>query len=59
MFVIRGEVENPEAVTRDKVMAALPGLEALAQQLVDSGGIPGLSVAVVYRDEVVYRRRFR
>jgi CubicO group peptidase (beta-lactamase class C family) len=42
------------AVNRDTVMNALPGLETMAQHLVDADEVPGLSIAVVYRDEVVY-----
>jgi CubicO group peptidase (beta-lactamase class C family) len=43
-----------ETVTRDKVIAALPGLTALAKQAIADGGVPGLAIAVVYKDEVVY-----
>lgn len=41
-------------ITTGSVDAALPLLEALAQQSVETGAVPGLSIAVVYRDEVVY-----
>lgn len=47
-----------EPVSRDKVMAALPRLEAMAQQLVTSRAVPGLAIAVVHQDEVVYLRGF-
>ncbi len=43
-----------ETVTRDQVMAALPELVALAEQTIADGGVPGLAIAVVYKDEVVY-----
>lgn len=46
------------AVTEQAVQAALPKLEQLAQAAVDRGGVPGLSVAVVYRDEVVFLKGF-
>jgi CubicO group peptidase (beta-lactamase class C family) len=39
-------------------MAALPALETMAQRLVDEDQVPGLSIAVVYRDEVVYLKGF-
>ena len=47
-----------QAVARDKVTAALPKFEDLAQQVVADGGVPGLAVAVVHRDEVVYLKGF-
>ncbi len=47
-----------QPATRDKVMAALPGLKALAEQAVAKGEVPGLSVAVVHDDEVVYLAGF-
>src|ERR1700719_3961384 len=43
-----------QSATREKVLAALPGLKALAEQTVAKGEVPGLSIAVVHRDEVVY-----
>jgi CubicO group peptidase (beta-lactamase class C family) len=47
-----------EHATKDKVMAALPALETMAQRIVDEDQVPGLSIAVVYRDEVVYLKGF-
>jgi CubicO group peptidase (beta-lactamase class C family) len=46
------------AVTEEAVQAALPKLEQLAQQTVDRGDVPGLSIAVVYRDRVVFLKGF-
>lgn len=51
-------VASAEPVTRERVEAALPKLEALAQKIIDDKGVPGLSIAVVYRDEVVYLKGF-
>ena len=50
---------NPGA-KRDhqKVAAALPKLEQFARQVVDRKLVPGLSIAVVHRDEVVYLQAF-
>jgi CubicO group peptidase (beta-lactamase class C family) len=45
-------------VTRDQVNAALPQLEQLAQHTVATSGVPGLAIAVVYKDEVVYLKGF-
>lgn len=47
-----------EHATKDKVMAALPALKTMAQRIVDEDKVPGLSIAVVYRDEVVYLKGF-
>lgn len=47
-----------ETATREKVAAAVPKLEALAQQVVEKKLVPGLSIAVVHRDEVVYLKGF-
>jgi CubicO group peptidase (beta-lactamase class C family) len=47
-----------QSATREKVLAALPGLKALAEQTVAKGDVPGLSIAVVHRDEVVYLAGF-
>jgi len=43
-----------ETVTKEKVVAAIPGLEELANKAVANGEVPGLAIAVVYKDEVVY-----
>jgi CubicO group peptidase (beta-lactamase class C family) len=47
-----------QSATREKVLAALPGLKALAEQTVAKGEVPGLSIAVVHRDQVVYLAGF-
>ena len=47
-----------EPVAREKVVAALPKLEALAQKEIDGGGVPGLAIAVIHNDEVVYLKGF-
>ena len=41
-----------------KVTAALPQLEKLANQIIADGHVPGLSIAVVYQDKVVYLKGF-
>jgi len=40
------------------VQAALPELEKLIEQTMQSTGVPGLSVAVVHKDQVVYLKGF-
>ena len=49
---------HAQTATKDKVLAALPKLKELAQQTIAKGDVPGLSVAIVYRDEVVYLDAF-
>lgn len=43
-----------DAVPREKVEAALPRLAAMAEDLVAQDAVPGLAIAVVHDDEVVY-----
>jgi CubicO group peptidase (beta-lactamase class C family) len=50
--------QTVEHATRERVMAALPPLEEMARQFVDRDDVPGLSVAVVHRDEVVFLKGF-
>lgn len=47
-----------EAATLEAVRAALPKLEAYADKLVEDDEVPGLAVAVVFGDEVVYAKGF-
>ena len=47
-----------QTATREKVMAAVPALKALAEQTVAKGEVPGLAIAVVQDDEVVYLAGF-
>jgi CubicO group peptidase (beta-lactamase class C family) len=42
-----------QTATRDKVAAALPKLREFARQITDKQLVPGLSIAIVHRDEVV------
>lgn len=45
-------------VTPEQVQAALPKLDQLVEQTLKKTGVPGLAVAVVYRDQVVYLKGF-
>src|SRR6478736_3240408 len=47
-----------QTVTRQKVMAALPKLEQFIRQVVDRKLVPGLSIAIVHHDEVVFLQAF-
>ncbi len=45
-------------ITPETVKAALPELEKLATDLLKKTGVPGLAIAVVHQDQVVYARGF-
>jgi CubicO group peptidase (beta-lactamase class C family) len=45
-------------VRDDAVASALPRLQAYIEEAIDAGLVPGLSVAVVYKDEVVFLEGF-
>ena len=45
-------------VTPDKVKKALPDLEELTTDLLEKTGVPGLAIAVVHQDQVVYAKGF-
>lgn len=47
-----------QSITRAQVEARLPALEALAQQTVDAGDVPGLAIAVVFGDETIFLKGF-
>ncbi len=47
-----------EPVSRNRVEAALPQLRSMAQQVIASGGAPGLAIVVVHEDEVVFLEGF-
>jgi CubicO group peptidase (beta-lactamase class C family) len=47
-----------QSATTEKVAAALPKLEELARQVIDKKLVPGLSVSIVHRDEVVFLQAF-
>jgi CubicO group peptidase (beta-lactamase class C family) len=40
--------------TKEKVEAAIPELEQMAQEIIAKDKVPGLAIAVVYKDEVLY-----
>ncbi len=43
-----------ETATKETVVAAIPKLEQLARDAIAKGQVPGLAIAIVYKDEVVY-----
>ena len=48
----------PPAVTPELVKAALPELEKYAEQTLKKTGVPGMVIAVVFQDQVVYLKGF-
>ena len=52
------EVPSPGKVTPDRVKSALTELEKLTRQTLKSTGVPGIAVAVIHRDQVVYKQGF-
>jgi CubicO group peptidase (beta-lactamase class C family) len=50
-----GQVDQVE---RDQVLRGVAALQRAAQAAVDQGEVPGLSVAIVWKDEVVYMGGF-
>jgi CubicO group peptidase (beta-lactamase class C family) len=51
-------VAAADPVTPERITAALSKLEMLAQDAVANGGVPGLAIAVVHNDEVVFAKGF-
>ena len=47
-----------QTITRPQVEARLPALEALARHTVDAGEVPGLAIAVVFGNEVIFLSEF-
>lgn len=48
----------PAGVTVASVKAALPALEAFTQEALRRTGVPGVAIAVVHQDQVVYLKGF-
>lgn len=48
----------PPPVTADQVKAAIPQMEKLAEQTLKKTGVPGVVIAVVFQDQVIYLKGF-
>src|SRR5262249_28431253 len=55
---LAAQAGSAPAVTREKVKDALAQLGKLAEETLKKTGVPGMSIAVVHRDEVVYLQGF-
>jgi CubicO group peptidase (beta-lactamase class C family) len=53
-----GPAVAAQDATPQRVTAALPELEKLANRAMAETGVPGLAIGVVYKDEVVYLKGF-
>lgn len=53
-----GPPPPPQLVTTAKVTAALPKLEAFATQILEQTGVPGMAIAVVHDDRVVFLKGY-
>lgn len=58
LLPLAAQAGPPPAVTPEKVKATLPELDRLADQTLKRTGLPGVAIAVVFRDEVVYLKGF-
>ena len=54
----RGQNATPSPPSKETVAAALPKLRQLAREIVDKKMVPGLSIAVVQGDEIVFLEGF-
>ncbi len=45
---------SAQTATREMVEAAIPKIEAMAQEVIDKGLSPGLAIGIVFGDKVVY-----
>ena len=47
-----------QQITEQTVRAALPALDKLVEQALQKTGIPGVAIAVVYKDRAIYQKGF-
>lgn len=52
------EVAEAQTIQRERITNALPRLEAMVNGIIAANGVPGLSIAIIHDDEVVYRKGF-
>lgn len=51
-------ISCPNAVTEEKLLAAIPELDRIAQTAIADGRTPGLGIGIVYKGRVVYLNGF-
>lgn len=59
LFVVFGAtLAQAQTISDGRLAAAVQGLDALARKTIETGGVPGLAIAVVHDDKVVYLEGF-
>lgn len=56
--ILIAQGQQNQKVTEQSVKIALPKLEQLADEMMKKTGIPGMAIAVVYKDQIVYLKAF-
>jgi CubicO group peptidase (beta-lactamase class C family) len=51
-------VAEAQTILRERITNALPRLEAMIDKIIAAKEVPGLSIAIIHDDEVVYRKGF-
>ena len=51
-------VAHAQTISDERIATALPGLEDLTRKTIEAGSVPGLAIAVVHNDKVVYLKGF-
>ena len=59
LFLVFGATPaQAQAISDDRLAIALQGLDELARKTIETGAAPGLAIAVVHDDKVVYLKGF-
>ena len=59
LFVVFGAtLTRGQTISDDRLSVALQGLDDLAHKIIETAGVPGLAIAVVHDDKVVYLKGF-
>lgn len=52
------QAQEGGAITMEQVNKGIAEIEKMAQEQVDTGGVPGIAVTVVFEDKIVYTKAF-
>jgi CubicO group peptidase (beta-lactamase class C family) len=58
LLPVAAHAQEAARITAEQVDKAVQGLEALAQKEIRENGVPGLAIAVVFRDKLIYAKGF-
>ena len=53
-----GEGDSASRITPERLQEAMKNLEGLAAKTIEAKGTPGLAIAIVHRDQVIYTKSF-